>query len=142
VAATRAHNVYREPPKCIGPAIIIYCAVSLAKAEFLALTLNLDLGLVPRFAALDAFPNHKRRPRLGGLLCVMANETVPSVEIDVQKQKALAALLTDGPYEKEEPAVDFSGARDNLFVPLVRLAWEQKVEGFTAAQTANSAREW
>jgi hypothetical protein len=72
----------------------------------------------------------------------MANETVPSVKVDVQEQVALATLLADGPNEKEEPAVDFSSARANLFVPLVRLAGEQKVESFTAARTPNSARQW
>jgi hypothetical protein len=73
---------------------------------------------------------------------VVANETVPTVEVDVQEQMALAALLAHGAYEGEEPAFDFSSARDDFAISLVRLAGEQKLEVFTAARTTTCAGEW
>jgi hypothetical protein len=142
MAAPRASDVYGEPPKRIRPAIIINVAVCLFKAEFFAIALNLNPRLMLRSTTLCALPRYKRRPRLGSLTRVVANETVPAVEVDVQEQMALAAILAQGAYEEEEPAVDLSSARDDCAVPLVRLAGEQKLEVFTATRTTNCAGNW
>jgi hypothetical protein len=119
-----ALDVYGEPPEPIRPTILIKLAIGLRDEILLTLASNLDSCCMRRSTALDALPSDKRWPRVGGLLCVMANETVPTVEVFVRQQMALAALLADGPNEKEKPAVDFSRAWDDLFVPLVRLARE------------------
>jgi hypothetical protein len=141
VAANRTCDVDGKPPERIWPTIIIYGTVRFAEAKRLAFALNCEARLVPQSAALDAFPNYERRPRLRGLLGVVANETVPTVEVGIEQQMALTALLAYGPYEKVEPAVDFGGAWDNFFVPLVRLSGEQKIESFTTARTTNSAHQ-
>jgi len=142
VTAPRAFDVNSEPPKPIGPTILIKLAIGLRDEILLTLTRNLDSCRMRRSTALDALPSDKRWPRVGGLFRVMANETVPTVEVDVQEQMALATLIADTPYEKEEPAVDFSRAWDDLFVPLVRLPGEHQVERFPAAPTTNGARKW
>ena len=142
MATRRAFDVYCEPSERIRPAIIVYGTVGLTKAELLALALNFDFCFMLKSAALDAIPRYKRRPRLCGLLLIVANETVPTLEVDVQEQMAFATPLAHGPYDEKEPTTDLSGAWDNLAVPLVRLAWEQKLEGITAARTTNGAGEW
>jgi hypothetical protein len=72
----------------------------------------------------------------------MANETVPTVEVDVQQQMTLAAPLAHGPYQEEEPPIDFGGAWDNFAVPLMRLDGKQQLEGLTTTRTTNRAGEW
>ena len=140
--ALRAFDVDREPPKPIGPTILINLAFGLRDEFLLAFARNLDSCGMNRSTALDALPSYERRSWLGGLIRVVADETVPSVKVGVQKQKALAAIFADGSYEKEEPAVDFSSARDDLFFPFVRLTGEKKLEQLPAARTAKGAREW
>ena len=142
MATLRAFDVDREPPKPIRPTILINLAIGLRHEVLLAFARNLDSCCMNRSAALDALPWDKRRPWQGGLICVVADEPVPPVKVGIQKQMALAALLADGSYEKEEPAVDFSSAWDDLLFPLVRLTREKKFECFPAARTTNGAREW
>jgi hypothetical protein len=63
----------------------------------------------------------------------MANKTIPSMKVAIQKEMNAPAGRATSPNNEEKTAVDFGGARDRLPSDFVCLAWIQQVEFFRAA---------
>jgi hypothetical protein len=142
MAAPNTLNCYGKPAKRIGPPIIIDGTIRLANAELFTFALNFNYRGVLQPTTDHAFPRHKRWPGQRGLLHIMANESVPPMRVDVQKNVILVASPANSLDQKEKPAADFSRAGNGFAVPFMRLAGKQHFEFFAAARTTDCASEW